>query len=245
MTFVHEKSYQGLGIAQLIHRRRLRIFLKSFRNIHRGKTGKLADFGCSNGHIISLLKEHFFDGSNFSFFGFDHSKELLKIAENKRIDGAEFHFFNLNEINEDWADTFNIIICLETLEHVGDYKNAILNLYKSSRKNGIIIISIPNEKGVPGILKYVVRKIIRRNAYGEFFKRKSQLQYIRHLVLNRPIDTFREPGAEGWGPHLGFDWKVMEAHLNKTYIDSNRLRLRARKGSFLNFNFFYVLEKVG
>lgn len=245
MTVIHEKSYQGIGIAQLVHRRRLRRLFKIFRHIPLDRKGTLADFGCSNGYIISLLKMQFFHDREYRFYGFDHSNELLKMAADRQVPEAEFQFFNLNIIDKTWENHFDITICLETLEHVGNVENAMQNLYLSCRKNGIIIISIPNEKGLPGIIKYFGRKIRRKEVYGDFFRDKNELDYIKHLFLNRPLDIFRQPAADSWGPHLGFDWEVFKRHLEDRYTHTGRLKFLLRLGSPMSFSFFYVLEKIG
>ncbi len=242
---VHEKSYQGIGVAQLVHRRRLKRLLKTFQRIPLKRKGNLADFGCSNGYILSLLQKKFFSDRDYKLYGFDHSHVLLKMAAEKHIPGTEFHLFDLNEADKTWENRFDITICLETLEHVGDYENALRNLYLSSRENGVIVISIPNEKGLPGILKYFGRRILRKNAYGDFFRGKSERNYVKHLFLNRPLDVFRQPAADGWGPHLGFDWKVFKGHLEDRYIHTGKLKYRLILGSSLSFSFFYVLEKTG
>lgn len=242
---IHEESYKGVGIAPFIHRSRLRHFLRIFQSIPRKNIGTIADYGCSNGYVISLLRQQLFRELNYRFYGFDHSTELLQRAESKRIPGTVFHYFDLNKVNKDWQNAFDIVLCLETLEHVGNYKNAIYNLYLSCRKNGIIIISIPNEQGILGILKYFTRWILSKNVYGDFFKNRSKLKYIKHLFLNKPIDIFREPEADGWGPHLGFDWKVFKRHLEDKYTHAGRLKFRLRLSSPLRFSFFYVLEKIG
>lgn len=240
----HEESYKGFGITSYIHRKRLNHLFDIFKNIEINNNGKLGDFGCSNGYIISLLQKNIFNDKDYKFYGFDHSNDLIKSARLKKLPCTEFYFFNLNKINHDWDDIFDIVTCFETIEHTGNFKNALNNLYLSCNKGGIIILSIPNEKGLPGILKYCGRKLLRKNAYGDFFKNKSELEYIQHLLLNRRLDVFRDTNVDGWGPHLGFDWKIFKDLLFKSFIKENKLELLFEHNSFLNFNFFYILKKI-
>ena len=245
MTIFHEKSYQGFGLAPLVHRSRLRRILRLVDQLDLPDRGSLADVGCSNGFILSQLKEHVLSGKDYALFGFDHSDELLGGARNKNIDGASFHQLDLNEIYTSWLDRFDVITCFETLEHVGNYRHAMQNIYSMCRPHGTIVLSIPNERGLPGLLKYLARKLLRRDSYGEFFARQSELDYVRRLLLNLPIDSFREVGAPGWGPHLGFDWQVFRGHLEEHYIQPQKLRLLFETRSFMNFNLFYVMTKLG
>ena len=244
MTVIHEKSYRGLGLPQLVHRSRLRRILRLVDDLDLPARGSLADVGCSNGFVLSQLKEHVLSGKDYALFGFDHSDELLRGARNKNIDGASFHRLDLNEINTSWRSRFDVITCFETLEHVGNYRHAMQNIVAMCRPHGMIVLSIPNERGVPGLLKYVARKLLRKEAYGEFFARQSEWDYVRRLLFNLPIDSFRNEGASGWGPHLGFDWKVFREHLERDYFQPQKLRLISEQSSFMNFNLFYVMTKL-
>ncbi len=204
----------------------------------------MADLGCSNGFVISQLKDNVFRNRDYRFVGFDHSPELLEVAREKRIEGATFQHFDLNRVDPAWGNRFDAVMCLETLEHVGDFRSALQNVVSMCRPGGSIIISIPNEKGLPGLLKYSVRKLLRRRAYRDFFAQQSELNYVRHLIFNLPIDKFRDPGTAGWGPHLGFDWKVFRDHLVATYVSNSSLQIVSESSSFMKFNLFYVLTKA-
>lgn len=117
----HELTYKYRGIDGMIHRSRLQKILEGFSKIDIGSSGKLADFGCSNGYIIALLKERVFNGKNWNFYGFDHSESMLTQARARSLKHSEFHHFDLNLINSNhWFNSFDIITCLETLEHVGN-----------------------------------------------------------------------------------------------------------------------------
>ena len=175
MRWTHEESYEGPGLVSLLHRRRLSKLLKLFQEIEIEKGGVLADFGCSNGYLLSVLQENFFQDSTYNFFGSDHSNELLELAKVKNLPNTIFHYINLNNIGDRCNNSLNIVLCLETLEHTGNYENALDMLYSSCKIGGTIIISVPNENGIPGIFKYFGRNILRKNAYGNFFENQSAI----------------------------------------------------------------------
>ena len=245
MRWTHEESYKRSGLVSLIHRRRLSKLLKIFQKIEIVKGGVLADFGCSNGYILSVLQEKFFPNSIYNFYGFDHSNELLELAKVKNLPNTNFHYINLNNIDDRWNNSFNIVLCLETLEHTGNYENALDTLYSSCKNGGTIIISVPNERGIPGIFKFFGRKIIRKNAYENFFENQSEISYLMHLLLNKRIDQFRNPDAVGWGPHLGFDWKVFKNTIVENFLRTNKLELIFTDDNKLRIGYFYVLKKIG
>jgi SAM-dependent methyltransferase len=208
----------------------------------------LADFGCSNGYLISLLRESVFPNNKFEFVGFDHSDALLSSARSRGIPNASFHRIDLNSpesLKDRWRERFDIVTCFETIEHTGSFSNAFRTLYRACGVGGVMLLSLPNEKGAPGLMKYVGRKIFRENPYGDFFGRRSEIDYVRHLLLNKPIDRFRIPPQSSWGPHLGFDWEVVARFINKSFIKTRRLEWRFKSASFLKFSLIFAFRKIG
>ena len=240
----HEESYKGFNAVALAHRNRLKHIINLFCDIQINDGGALADFGCSNGYIISVLQNEVFQEKHWGFYGFDHTEHLLSKAKARNLPSSEFHFFDLNEVNQDWKDSFDIVTCFETLEHTGDYRNAFVNLYTTCRKGGHVVLSIPNERGLPGILKYITRKVMRRQSYGDFFHDKSEWEYVKALILGRPIEVFRHPGAQGWGPHLGFDYKQLEEFILGNYVKQGKMKTLFQGSSALNFTRLYVFRKL-
>jgi SAM-dependent methyltransferase len=42
-----------------------------------------------------------------------------------------------------YSNEFDVVLCLNVLEHVFDYQKAIANIYKALKKNGVAIIAVP------------------------------------------------------------------------------------------------------
>jgi len=240
----HELTYKYRGIDGMIHRSRLRRILSIFKEMDLSIQGKFADFGCSNGYIISLFKERIFNAKSWDFYGFDHEEKLLALARKRGLENTQFLSLNLNILQDgQLSNRFDIVTSFETFEHVGNPENAFTNLYNACKQGGRILFTIPNEKGLPGIIKFIGREILRKNAYGEFFKNGSRLNYLRCLFLNKPINTFRARNIECWGEHLGFDWRTFENFINNEFIKPGKCTL-LHKGSICSgFNRLYFLEK--
>lgn len=238
--FVHEDSYKK-GLASFCHRNRLRTIQKVFYKYVSSAYESWADFGCSNGFIIQKILER----SSYKFktiVGFDHSEELIKLAREKNIPNAEFKYLDLNNVS--LVDSgFDVATCFETLEHVGDYKNAFTNIYNSLKQSGILIITVPNETGIVGLIKFLGRLIIRRNAYDDFFENKSCTGYIKHLLTNRFIDGFRSP-SPGYAPHLGFDYRMLKKHIDDSFLKSRKLELIDDFFSGFRMNIIMVFRKL-
>ncbi len=243
--FVHEESYKGRGLIPHIHRRRLDLLFEVLEGIGPVEGGVVGDFGCSNGYILSLILEREPLGSEVSYFGFDHSDELLTLARESSDKAIRYHRFDLNGEDEEWRDRFDVVLCLETIEHTGDYRAAVANLYRACRPGGTIVISVPNEKGVPGLLKFFPLRVLRRELYRDFFREgKSELAYLRRLALNRRIDGFRQPPRDDWASHLGFDWRAFTEFIDDDYVRPGKLTWVERTSNFIGFNLFFVLRKA-
>jgi len=235
---VHEDSYRGIrGVS---HRSRLTKLVRLLRELDLPTTGAAIDFGCSNGFIIETLRFAGVPSGDWTFVGLDHSDDLLSLARAKGLQGVRFDRIDLNSTCDDFVAEFDLVMCLETLEHVGDYRAAVRTLEHVCKPGGQIVISVPYEKGFPGIAKYFGRKLIHRNAYEDFFDGKSEIAYLWKLISGGSIDGFRDPPRKGWGPHLGFDNDRFEAHLSSALSHCALVR---RDSSFLGFNVFYVFKK--
>lgn len=242
-TLVHEKTYKGVGIAQFIHRSRLKAILNMLASLDLENEGQWADFGCSNGFILSVIQDKIIHSPKWYFFGFDQKSELLELGRQKKLPNTEFHDSDLNRANQEFINSFDIVTCFETIEHVGNYKKAFENLYGSCKVNGLIIISVPNETGLPGIVKYFPRRLMRRKAYRRFFNDSREINYVVALFTGRNIDTFRNREAAEWKLHLGFDYRSFEKYLEEEYVIQNRCTIENRANALFDFNKLFVIRK--
>jgi SAM-dependent methyltransferase len=238
-TLVHETTYRKRNPIGWVHRNRLQAIGDAFARHVDTATASWADFGCSNGFIVEQMV-----AQNHGFrriAGFDNTAELIEQARAKEIPNATFDVFDLNRISAP-EERFDLVTCFETLEHVGHLHNAIANLVERVRDDGRLLISVPNETGWPGLVKFLGRAAVRRNPYDDFFVDGGRARYLGRLLLNRRIDGFRKP-RNGYGPHLGFDYRSMEDHLRATYVAPGILTPRAREITTLGMNVLLVYQK--
>lgn len=69
---------------------------------------------------------------------FDESNDFIQ----SDINGSYGHNA-LNVINMDHIDKFDVILCLNVLEHIFDYNEAINNIHHAIKPNGAVIFLIP------------------------------------------------------------------------------------------------------
>jgi len=240
----HARTYEGIGPAAIVHRKRLAAIEQLLGRIEVGSSGEVADFGCSDGFILSVLQERILSGPGWSFHGFDHSERLLEVARGRNLPRTTFGRLNLNEGPVDELRQFDVVTCFETLEHVGDYRNALRCLVASCRPGGWLVMSVPNEIGVPGLVKYAGRRILRRRAYGDFFASHRESSYVTALLAGRPIEPFRQPPRNSWGPHLGFDWRRLVAFVDDEFATPDGLRLEHRSTAALGFGYLFAFRRL-
>ena len=241
-ALVHEATYRKTNVAGIIHRNRLRAIIRLFSRYVSPNTTSWADFGCSNGFVIQQIVNL----QKYSFariVGFDAVPELVEGAREKDIPNAEFRVVNLNTV-QPAAEKFALVTCMETLEHVGNMENAVANLVPHVEPGGLLVITVPNEVGLPGLFKFFARLALRRDAYGDFFARHSRTDYVKCLLTGASTRRFREPARHGWGPHLGFDYRVMEAAIDEFYIRTRILAPVAKDRASLGMNFIYLYRRL-
>ena len=238
MCVVHERSYRGIHPFSFYHRARLRSVFRTMRSLAIPSGAALADYGCSNGFFLAELSQALPHAGTMSLYGFDHSADLLAAARSRKIENAEFDHVDLNGPPRPGDRSFDVVTCFETLEHVGDIQNAIETLLASCKPGGVVIISVPNEIGLPGLFKYITRKLFRRRPYEGFFHDQSEISYVLALLSGKPISVFRSQTTDGWGPHLGFDWRVVLNRLNES-TSCNILRIDS-----LLFGYIIIARRI-
>ena len=236
----HELSYKRKTIASVIHRRRLSLILDTFKNLLPHDIVSWADFGTSTAFVPSNIME-FSDNKIHSFVGFDHSEELLEKARDKMLPNSSFELFDMNRISSP-SNYYKLVTCFETLEHVGSVNNALANLVNHVENDGFLFITVPNEVGFPGTIKLLLRSVLRKNAYDDFFDNQSYSSYLKALVSNSDISKFRKPDADGYGPHLGFDYRKMETELKR--LTENKFQLVRKSHSFMKMNVSFLYKKI-
>ncbi|MBF8246821.1 MAG: bifunctional 2-polyprenyl-6-hydroxyphenol methylase/3-demethylubiquinol 3-O-methyltransferase UbiG [Rickettsia sp.] len=135
---------------------------------------KLLDIGCGGGLVSS-----FFDKLEFNVTAIDPNPETIKAAIQYKIHNKlKANYINSNLVNfsKNTSEKFNIILCLEILEHIDDLENFLSLAIQLIDKNGLLIISTIN-KNIQSYIKMIllceyILKIIPKNThqYDKFLK---------------------------------------------------------------------------
>jgi SAM-dependent methyltransferase len=239
---VHEATYSPSNVVSVIHRTRLRAILKELKALPLPQIGRYADFGCSNGYILDLVRSSVLS-PQWRCVGYDRNRRLLELARARGLDNTRFAALNLNKGRIPPVPPFTLCTSFETLEHTGNFRAAITTIVESCAPEGWILVSIPVEKRLPGLLKLLSRPLVRRRPYGDFFEGRSRWEYARDVALGRDIERHRAPVQDGWGPHLGFDCDRFEEFLQAELIETGRCTLLRAVRTFGGFNRLYLLRR--
>jgi SAM-dependent methyltransferase len=205
----HSLTYRA-GLRNLPHRRRLRAIVAL---LTRGTAtvGSYADVGCSNGFVTATLRDRIRPARTV---GFDHLEAHLERGRREHP-AIEFRPIDLNRPLPAGHETFDLVTCLETLEHVGRLDQAVTNLLALTAPRGTLLITVPIESGPRGLIKFLVKVGLFRYTLDELPARPHRFwDYLGALAANRSLAPFRD-AREGWGTHFGFDWREVERILRE------------------------------
>lgn len=98
---------------------------------------RIVDVGCGTGYLLHMISEK---SDPKSLSGLDFSEEALKIAE-QMIPGADLLCSNIYELPD---ATYDVVFCLEVLEHLLHPQTALRRLIGLLDKKGVAVITVPN-----------------------------------------------------------------------------------------------------
>lgn len=103
------------------------------------KNKAVLDIACGFGYGAPLMIE----AGAIKYDGVDINEKLI---DNANLfygsDCIEYHQGDICSYNSN--KLFDIITCFETIEHINNYKIALLNMYRLLKPDGILLISSPN-----------------------------------------------------------------------------------------------------
>ena len=111
------------------------------------KTGDLLDFGCGLGGFLSATH-----AKGWSSYGIEpHQKAKIKA---KKISGREV-YSTIGEAQKT-NKKYDVITMWHSLEHVVDLGKTIRFLYNSTKKEGKVVVAVPNHQSFDGLIYCLV-----------------------------------------------------------------------------------------
>lgn len=244
-SWSHAQSYRGLSPAVLVHRARLRQVAALVHGLPLPDEGRLVDLGCSDGFVVAHLREAGVLPDRWQVQGYDRNRRLVRAAAARGLADARFREIDLNDRSARVDEPGDLVICLETLEHVGSYRDALAVIHHAMAPGGRLLLSMPNEVGVIGFGKLIGRPVLRRHPYQGFFPdRRAMYRYAVDVTLHKDLEQHRQPPRAGWAPHLGFDHRAVLRHIERTYLEPGSWVLEQAHRSALGANHFLVVRRT-
>jgi len=151
-----------------------------------GKNKRILDIGCSAGHFLATIKPYVKEcvGLEFNLANAEFVREKLGIPVYtdpiEKTDLPENHF--------------DVIFCLQTLEHIEDPLTFLKTIKRYLKKGGVVYIEVPN-------LLEASLSVFDNKGYEDFYYRAPHLFYYNPATLKRLMSK-----AGYKGKVLPFQW---------------------------------------
>lgn len=156
--YLMAEELKSKNIIRRICARRLLHSVVDKASLMKGGHKRILDAGCGDGTVSVKLIE-----SGWSeVIGIDLSKPALNRALRSKI---ETKAFGVNIVQGDLNyiptidECFDSVICVETLEHMLDARETLLELRRVLKKEGKIVITVPNKLNPYFILRSIVEMV--------------------------------------------------------------------------------------
>jgi len=220
------------SLARFAHRTRTKVSISLLKN--RSYTN-LLDFGCGDGNFLRLVHSH---KNNSSFIGYEPYMETKQDASKITI------YKHWNEVISHCKSNgfFDVITCFEVMEHFSKERQIryLDDIKKLLKKDGILIISVPIEKGLPSLIKNLRRIQIGFSGNEEIYTFKNIMCSLFGLKSSS-LDRLRI--GNDYLPHMGFYFNVFEQTLKQLFIiESFFYSPFPKLPYFFNSQAFYILS---
>ena len=139
--------------------------------------GDHLDVGSGTGELLRLVRAHY----PFRSFGCDYTDKLLSVP------GAEIQTVDLNREPLPYSDNrFALVTCIETIEHLENYRGVVREIYRVLQPGGVAIFSTPNILNLRSRLRYLSSGFY--NLFGPLVPDESAVHTTRGHI--NPVSWF-------------------------------------------------------
>ena len=140
-------------------------------------SGDHFDVGSGTGELLRLVRAYY----PFRSFGCDYTDKLVSIP------GAEIHTVDLNREPLLYDDKrFALVTCVETIEHLENYRAVVREIYRVLQPGGVAIFSTPNILNLRSRLRYLSSGF--HNLFGPLAPDESAIHTTRGHI--NPVSWF-------------------------------------------------------
>lgn len=198
------------------------------------------DYGAGNGELCKELAKAY---PTLNLLCYEPVVSLMQEAQENLKQFNKVRYFD--EILGIPSNSVDALFCLEVFEHLPakELDDAFVQIERCLTRDGVAIIGVPNEIGVPALYKGCFRMIRR---YGEFDA--APLNILRSLFgfppKHRPAAEIA-PGLLFHFHHTGFDHRELKKALLTRFLVSKVIPSPcALLGNWINPEIYFVVKKL-
>ena len=197
----NDRLFSGHGFRSWLHSSRY-LWLSNKLKQHSIKYSTVIELGCYDGKSINYLPY-----PPEKYEGYDANwEDGLEIFKTQWANKQNYQAHLSNSVDDFNSENqkFDLVICMETLEHL-PRKDILFYLEKLSDScDGYVIITVPNEIGLLFFVKYVSKLIL-----GIYNKEKNQ----KHTLLEFIYQTLGMSQKVEQNDHKGFNYKNLTVNI--------------------------------
>lgn len=236
MSYSQRILQQGSRLTRLAHHSRFGTLLDAIAGV---QYTQVLDYGCGDGWLLKMAYEQNLVKQGL---GVDIDPMMLSACKDLFTGIPNFQFCQPHQISESiLPKSCDLIICTETLEHVGEPESVLEQMLTYSQPGAKMVISVPIEIGPSLFFKQVGRYFAnRKGAYG--YERYTLRELFSASIL---WDTDSFPSSHSikapLRSHKGFDYRKMARLLQqKVTIEQKILTPFPWMGNLLNSTIIWI-----
>jgi len=200
------------------------------------------DYGCGDGWLLKTAWEK---GVIQSGFGVDIAPHMLLACQEIFSETQDFQFCQPDAMASTISpNSCDLLLCTETLEHVGNAEATLAQMLQYCRVEAKIIISVPIEIGPSLLLKQLGRYLA--NLKGRYGYERYTLPELFAATILWDAACFPSSHSENaeMRSHKGFDYRTIEKLLNdQIAIERTFFSPFSSLGKYFNSTIFFVGRK--
>ncbi len=150
----------------------------------RLKSGKILEIGFGNDNLLKFFCR------DFEIYGVNISKFAVK-EMTKKYNPNNFQECDITKEPIPFTCKFDVILAINTIEHLDDYEYALKNIYGSLKDQGLFVIQMPLRSNTLSKLQYKIFYDVIEHCYRPSFDSLNQLLHrIGFKLVERFIPSF-------------------------------------------------------
>lgn len=200
----YEKMLNFNRVLSWVHSLRYRETINILKPFGKKKI-TILEIGCAHAPLFGVLNKQF----EIDYYGIEQDHGFYLEAVKRYENYSNFHILNRNAAEQDCYQSLpkpDVVICLETLEHVKQDEVAKILAGVSSTKASMFLCSVPVEVGPAVFFKNLASYLFGYHRHKDYTWKETWWASLYRLDKLPPHT----------GQHKGFDWRTLISQIRGT-----------------------------